>query len=1161
MDWADQDYDVVDGAVARLKDAWTTRGEAVLGEFLPAAKSALRRRVLTALIKIDQDCRWKAGKRRMLETYPEWPELAGHPEAVEDLLAEECRTRASHDDIPTQPELETRFPNLAAKIDLPAILGEVRRDGPGAPAEDTSGVSLASTQARGVALPILSVGERFGRYEIRAEPLEGGMGLVYRAYDPPLDREVALKIPRFDPAADPIVLERFVREAKAAAKVSHANICPIYDAGRVEGTPYIAMAWIEGQSLDKWLKGLAVAHGEVAVLVRKIAAALEAVHTAGLVHRDIKPSNVMLDQSGEPRLMDFGLARLADPECRQVEGTLQSPEQAAAGNHLTHPGVAPGTPAYMSPEQVDGRAADARSDVYGTGALLYQALTGRLPFAGSVSEVLAKIRSSEPPKPRSLRPELDRDLEAICLKAMAKNANDRYPTAGKLAEALDGYLRRSTRSAWSRWTRGPRVWILAAAAAAIFLAGTVIYCKTGEGTLVLEINEPGATVTIDGDEVQVASPRGEVSVAVGQHELTVRQGDFTAHAEPFTIRWRDSRVDRAVRLPPAMKIERWIETEPKIFSIRLSPDGSTLYVPSREDYNQSPVQIFKTSSGQPARAPILFPKAHDKGHGHGDVAISGDNRYVYLTNFVQKYITRIDLKDNDRRTDLPVGKFAENLVLTPNGKQALVVAGQDGRPDDEVENRLLVFDVVGDGFSLARQQRLDDEPISHHIAFSSDGKRAYLVARRPKTRDLALYQIDLVQPYGIVKRRLFAGAGTEGCDVAMSNELGRLFVSDAQGKSILAFDLVSLECVSRIDLGGYRPGTVSLDAASNVLAVLCPNNKAMLCVNAKQGTILARVTGLREGAMDVEFSPDGRHAFISHMGLSGGIAVIDWLGMYPVVFASNRAGGTYQLYLTRSGEDKTVRLTNNLAEDRCPRWSPDGRRIAFISDRDGPARICVLDVAKGETTVIPDTDPMMPNVTTGATLDWSPTGTRIAFVGDTHRVIRVVDLRTREIRTPVPGKVAGGRDYHIGLCWSRSDGAILFTSNPAGSAYDRALFLIDPKTDKVERMAHATGTFYDSTPASSPEGKKIATVRAPSVEPPQAAVWLMNADGTNPVRLAGVESGIVASPRWFPDGRNLIFSARSGLIHRLYTMSVAGGEPTPLAGGQGDDIEPDVRGQ
>ena len=278
--------------------------------------------------------------------------------------------------------------------------------------------------------PAESIPQILGRYKIRKLLGQGAMGMVYLAHDTQLDREIALKIPKAT-VDDPRYVERFFREARAAAALRHPNICPVYDVGDTDGTRYIAMAYIPGESLASLVgPGKPMPEREAASVIRKLALALATAHRNGIVHRDLKPGNVMMDEHGEPVIMDFGLARHFDSKDAET---------------LTQVGVIMGSPAYMAPEQIEGDAElmGPHSDIYSLGVVFYELLTGMRPFQGSVTSTITQIVTKTPKKPSELRPGLDWRLESVCLKMMAKEINDRFPSmthvAQELAEFREGH--------------------------------------------------------------------------------------------------------------------------------------------------------------------------------------------------------------------------------------------------------------------------------------------------------------------------------------------------------------------------------------------------------------------------------------------------------------------------------------------------------------------------------------------------------------------------------------------------------------------------------------------------------------------------------------------------------------------------------------------------
>ncbi|MGE3315527.1 MAG: serine/threonine-protein kinase [Planctomycetaceae bacterium] len=268
--------------------------------------------------------------------------------------------------------------------------------------------------------------EQFGRYRIVRCLGQGAMGAVYLAHDAQLDREVAIKIPKFAADDGPEFVQRFYREAQAAATLRHANVCPVYDVGEIDGTHYLSMAYLEGCSLSEMIKREPrLPESRAVEIVLKLARAVAAAHAEGVIHRDLKPANIMVDEHGEPIIMDFGLARRLN----------------ADDVRLTQAGLVVGSPAYMSPEQVEGDldVMGVGCDIYSLGVIFYELLTGEIPFKGSIAAVMGQIITQPPRKPTAIRPGIDSRLEAICLKMMEKKIADRYATMRDVVTALSNY--------------------------------------------------------------------------------------------------------------------------------------------------------------------------------------------------------------------------------------------------------------------------------------------------------------------------------------------------------------------------------------------------------------------------------------------------------------------------------------------------------------------------------------------------------------------------------------------------------------------------------------------------------------------------------------------------------------------------------------------------
>lgn len=328
-------------------------------------------------------------------------------------------------------------------------------------AEEETGLARTPAASGG------EVPKKIGRFEILSRLGSGAFGTVYRAHDPVLDREVALKVPRAAALERPEARARFLREPKAAAQLRHPNIVPVFDAGTDGDRYYIASAYIEGRTLEEVIDEGRGDFRRSARIISELAVALDYAHRSGVIHRDVKPANIMIDERGQALLMDFGLARLE-----------------TSTEKITQDGSLMGTPAYMAPEQADrsfGEVGPA-SDQYSLGVVLYELLCGQPPFSGPPTILLFNTIQQEPPAPRTIDPEIPRDLETVCLKAIAKTPRERYRSCGALADDLrrwlaDRPIRARRVSPWERiwrWCRRNPIAAVSASAALVFFVVTML---------------------------------------------------------------------------------------------------------------------------------------------------------------------------------------------------------------------------------------------------------------------------------------------------------------------------------------------------------------------------------------------------------------------------------------------------------------------------------------------------------------------------------------------------------------------------------------------------------------------------------------------------------------------------------------------------------------
>jgi tetratricopeptide (TPR) repeat protein/predicted Ser/Thr protein kinase len=390
------------------------------------------------------------------------------------------------------------------------------------------------------------IGETISHYRVLEKLGAGGMGVVFKAHDTRLDRAVALKFLPANTTHDPQVLERFRREAQAASALNHPGICTIYDIGEQDHQPFIAMEYIDGETLRQHIRGKALSLEELLELGIQIADALDAAHGGGIVHRDIKPANVFVTKRGQAKVLDFGLAKLVPKGISAGEDT--DPSTGAPREAVSVVGIISGTPSYMSPEQVRGDDLDTRTDVFSLGLLLYEMATGQQAFGGSTGGVIIEAILTKSPKAvRELNPEIPPGLEEIINKALQKDRSLRYQSAAEICADLRR-VRREFESGRTTLTSTPAVavpgasrlpWKAIVGGAAVVVAGLAVAAWLYNTRRAHALNELDTIVLAD-----FTNKTGEPVF-----EDTLRQG-LAAQLEqsPFLSLVSEQRVQQTLRL-------------------------------------------------------------------------------------------------------------------------------------------------------------------------------------------------------------------------------------------------------------------------------------------------------------------------------------------------------------------------------------------------------------------------------------------------------------------------------------------------------------------------------------------------------------------------------------------------------------------------------------
>jgi serine/threonine protein kinase/WD40 repeat protein len=1054
-------------------------------------------------------------------------------------LAEEFSARVRRGDMPEVEEYAGRHPALAERIRalFPTLmLLEGMAAGGAKSAAAAHGADLAP-------------GSLFGAYRIEREVGLGGMGVVYEAVHLTLQRRVALKVLPVSGPRAAAQLERFLREARTAAGLHHTNIVPVFDVGQVGGTPYYAMQFIEGKSLDHAAKPIAPPtaeldpartqaepsapsgpppasteaaaapaapprghYGWVAEVGVQAAEALAYAHARGVIHRDIKPSNLLLDGQGVVWVTDFGLARRLDDAA------------------LTHSGQLLGTPRYMSPEQAQAAKSpvDHRTDIYSLGATLYELLARRPPFDGPTPlDVVLQILERAPVPPRRLDPKVPRDLETVILKAMAKRPADRYQSARELADDLRRFLkaepikarRISVFGRAARWARrNPAVAALLATVALALLAGTAVSTFFAVEATEQAREADAARVRAGRDaernlRLLYVATINLAQAAFHDHrfdrtlellkEARPEQGKEDLRGWEWHYLWNTlNRQARRLPLGHALLLGRdgkhFITADKNALLVRELPDGG--------------VRLRLPRKGGPPRDVALSPDGRLFGR------LDTDSWAVWELNSTRQYGP---FRAEGRAWTLALaGDRAALGILRSPAKGAVGKGPAPFATAFEIRER-------STGCLLRTLEIGPDSYINHTAAFSADGALLVTIAGE----EVAVWEADTGKKRFHVQRRSPRG---------------------------------------RSPLSAFHT-EAALDPAGRYLALVEGQGKSVGLHALKDGKTTRTLPPFPTPVTALAFSPDGTRLVAAEE--SGSVTVLDLRGRAAPQTFYHIYGPATQLAFRPGGRTLLGQGAGGLQEwdlshpDRLlvpglrtespdlfePALGPQGRRLAAVveADEEGDSSPAVLKVWDVRTGQVVFRRGLSRRAETGGGLVWGPDGRRLAlwhspWAGLSH------------LRLPAPGEGLGGLLTAVAFAWEHvhrlrvwdveagreeavpqppygwerralftPDGRLLLSDHRTGWVLRDAAWVLRDAATGRQLLSVPGGQLEEPGVAFSADGRLLAAITsrpeagAARDEPPphEFSVWEMDSGRLLARRSIPVSVGIIHALRFRPDGQ------------------------------------------